>query len=64
MIEILCEKYSDKQYTGLDLTPEMIKKAKGKGKDKCFLKKYLKNFKKTIDTLYSFWYSINCRNNK
>ena len=30
MIEILCEKYSDKQYTGLDLTPEMIKKAKEK----------------------------------
>lgn len=30
MIEILCEKYPDKQYTGLDLTPEMIKKAKEK----------------------------------
>ena len=28
MIEILCEKYPDKLYTGLDLTPEMIKKAK------------------------------------
>ncbi|WP_371279062.1 class I SAM-dependent methyltransferase [Anaerostipes sp.] len=27
MIEILCEKYPDKLYTGLDLTPEMIKKA-------------------------------------
>lgn len=30
MIEILCEKYPDKLYTGLDLTPEMIKKAKEK----------------------------------
>ena len=27
MIEILCGKYPDKLYTGLDLTPEMIKKA-------------------------------------
>lgn len=26
MIEILCEKYPDKLYTGLDLTPEMIYK--------------------------------------
>lgn len=30
MVEILTEKYPDKQYTGLDLTPEMIKKAKKK----------------------------------
>ena len=30
MIEILSEKYPDKHYTGLDLTPEMIKKAKEK----------------------------------
>ena len=30
MVEILTEKYPDKQYTGLDLTPEMIKKAKEK----------------------------------
>ena len=30
MVEILTEKYPDKQYTGLDLTPEMIKKAQEK----------------------------------
>lgn len=30
MIEILCEKYPDKHYTGLDLTPGMIEKAKEK----------------------------------
>lgn len=30
MVEILTEEYPDKQYTGLDLTPEMIKKAQEK----------------------------------
>ena len=30
MLEILCEKFPGRHYTGLDLTPEMIKKAKEK----------------------------------